>query len=73
MRLLVSVKPRAKRTAVEKVTDGVYDVSVTAAPEGGKANAAVIAALADYFRIARSRVTVVMGKTLRDKVITIDE
>ncbi len=73
MKLLVSVKPRAKRTAVERVTDGVYDVSVTAPPEEGKANAAVIAALAEHFGVARSRVNIVMGKTLRDKVITIDE
>ena len=73
MKLLVSVKPRAKRATVEKITDGVYDVSVTAPPEGGKANAAVIAALAEHFGVARSRVTILMGKTLRDKVITIDE
>ncbi len=73
MKLLVSVKPRAKRQTVHKITDGVYDVSVTAPPEGGKANAAVIKALADHFGVSRSRVSILMGKTLRDKVVTIDE
>jgi hypothetical protein len=73
MKLFVSVRPRARRTTVERITDGVYDVSVTAPAERGEANAATIVALAEHFGVARSRFTILMGKTLRDKVILLDE
>ena len=45
---------------------------VTAAPEGGKANAAVVALLAKQLRVARGRVRVVRGHKGRDKRVRIE-
>lgn len=47
-------------------------ILVTAAPEGGKANAAVIKLLAKRWRVALGRFSVVSGVTARRKVVEID-
>ena len=47
-------------------------VSVTAAPEDGKANAAVIALLAKTWRVPRRAITVIRGSAARHKTIRIE-
>lgn len=69
--IIVEVKPRSGQNKVEKITGQVYKVSVTAAPEKGKANEAVIKLLADYFQVGKSLVTIKSGKTSRQKVVII--
>ena len=67
----VRVQARARRNEVVE-QDGVLRVRVTAAPEGGEANRAVIALLAEAFGVAPSRVTLVRGATSRDKLFRIE-
>ncbi len=69
--LAVRVTPRAARNAVEETAAGLR-VSVTAPPEGGKANAAVTKLLAGALGVAKSRLTLLGGATSRDKVFRID-
>jgi len=45
---------------------------VAAAPERGKANAALVELLADALRVPRARVSVVGGQTARRKIVEID-
>ncbi len=71
MRIAVTVVPRARRTRVEPLEGGGFRVAVTAAPHEGQANEAVIEALAEYFRVPRSRVRIVLGRTARRKVVEI--
>jgi len=73
MRILVTVKPRAREKRVEKIDNGHFKVSVTAVPEGGRANDAVVDALAGYFSVAKSNIRIVLGKTAREKLIEITE
>ncbi len=70
MRFLVSVKPDAK---AEKVTgEGArLTVLVKAPPREGKANEAVISALAAHFKVAKSQINIVSGHTARKKVVEI--
>jgi hypothetical protein len=68
MKLSVRVFPKSKTNKVE-TTPGGYRIRVTVAPEGGKANEAVIALLADHLGLAKSRLWVVRGVTSRDKLI----
>jgi len=68
----VRLTPRARRNRVEAVAadpagEAVFKVSVTAPPEGGKANAALIALLAKAWRVPKSTITVVAGATARNK------
>ena len=71
MQLLVEVKPNSKQESVEKITDLVYKVRVRAPAREGKANEAVIKALAEHFRVAKGLIKLKTGKSSRTKVITI--
>jgi hypothetical protein len=70
MKFFVSVKPNAK---AEKVTgEGAkLTVAVTAPPREGKANEAVLSALAAHFNIPKSQIHIVSGHTARRKVVEI--
>ena len=71
MLLEVRVQPKAKRNRVE-VVDGLrLKVYVTAAPDGGKANEAVIGLLAKQLGVARGSVEIVRGHKNRNKVLQI--
>ena len=63
----VKVTPRARRPGVT-AEDGLLRVAVTAAPEDGKANAAVAEALAHALGVAKSRLHLLRGATSREKV-----
>lgn len=71
----VRVTPRAasERIIAEPLAQGgwVLRVYVTCVPEGGKANASVIAALAKALKLPKSAITIVRGHTGRNKVIEI--
>lgn len=63
----VRATPRARRNAVE-LRDGQIRISVTTAPEDGKANAAIQKLLARALGVAPSRLVLVRGASARDKV-----
>ena len=65
--LHVHVQPKARANAVKGWHGDALRVSVTAAPEDGKANRAVIALLAETFGVAPSSINLVRGATSRDK------
>jgi len=66
----IRVTPHAKQNKVVE-NDGVLRVYTTVAPENGRANDAVIKALAEHFGVAKSQIKIVRGVTARDKVIEI--
>ncbi len=65
------VQPKARRNEIVEQPDGGWRVRVTAAPEGGAANRAVIALLADALGVAPSRLELVRGATSRDKLFRV--
>jgi len=86
MKIIVKAKTRAKVTKVERVDQPVldlgekkgktelvtYKVSVKEAPINGKANDAIIEALAEYFDTAKSNITLVSGQSSKQKVFEIN-
>ncbi len=68
----VKVQPKASRDQVVGYRDGVLQLRVTAPPDKGRANAAVVALLADALGVAKSRVRIVSGQSSRDKVLTVE-
>ena len=68
----IKVQPKAGRNSVEVNGDKVT-VRVTAAPEGGKANDAVVALLAKRLKVAKGRVYIVRGHKARDKRLRIED
>jgi uncharacterized protein (TIGR00251 family) len=67
----VRVTPRAKRNAVTKMQDGSLKVYVTAPPEDGRANEAVVEVLADWLGVKRRQVEIITGATSRTKVVRV--
>lgn len=68
MLLQVKATPKAARDEVVGVRNGALMVKVTAVPEKGKANAAVVALLAKQIGIPKSALELVSGETVRNKV-----
>ncbi len=59
--------PGAKRNAITGIHDGMLKISVTAPPDDGRANAAIVALLAKSLKISKSRVQLLSGPTQRQK------
>jgi uncharacterized protein (TIGR00251 family) len=74
VRLAIKVTPRAGRNAVQGIEldaqgQAWLAVRVTAAPDSGKANAALIQLLAKRWRLPASAVRLVTGASARRKVL----
>jgi uncharacterized protein (TIGR00251 family) len=69
--LPLRVQPKAKRNAVLGEQAGALKVSVTAPPEDGRANDAVVALLREAFGLSRSQLVLLSGQTNRNKVILV--
>jgi uncharacterized protein len=67
-RLRLRVSPAARGGGIARHGDG-WKVRVGAAPEGGKANDAVLELLADRLEIPRSSLKLVSGRSGRDKIV----
>lgn len=76
VRVAIRVRPGARTESVGGRWEGprgpALMVSVRARAMEGRANAAVIAALANAFGLPDSRVSVVSGKRGRDKIVELD-
>ena len=69
MRLPVKVAPKAARNALNGWMGDTLKISVTTAPEKGKANQAVIELLAAALHLPKSALAVVRGETSQQKII----
>lgn len=72
MRIYVKVFPKSGRNEVVEIAKNQFEVRVTALPAKGEANKAVLKMLAKHFKIAKSLVLIVGGKTTREKIIDIN-
>jgi len=73
MMIEVKVKLRTKKAEVVEVGEGVFEVSVIALPDKGKANQAVIKALAEHFGVASSLIEIIRGHTSRKKIVSVPD
>ena len=76
--LPVKAHPGARRNEIRGIQNGMLRVSVTQAPEKGKANKAICQLLAKNFSVANRDVTVVKGtanplKTVQLSGLTYDQ
>lgn len=69
--IAVRVTPKSSSNRIVVQGDDIR-VYVTAVPENGKANDAVIKLLAKASGVPKSRLSIIRGATSRDKVIQLD-
>ena len=73
MRISVKVKPNSKEGKIEKVGANEFLARVKAPPQEGKANAALVKLLSEYFDIPKSAIIISKGQGSRSKIIDILE
>lgn len=72
-RILLNIKitPKASTNKIGKVFNNSLKIYVTAAPEDGQANKAVIKLLAEALEIRKNSIFIMQGLTAQNKVISI--
>lgn len=75
MKIFVRAKPQAKKEFVKQIGQSLlradetyFEIAVKAPPKEGKANTAIIKALAEHFGIAASRIRLVSGYSTKQKI-----
>ena len=68
----VRVIPRARVNSITTDADGTVRVHTTTAPTDGKANDAVVRALAKFWGVSRSSIHIIRGETSHNKVISVE-
>ncbi len=69
----VKVKPNARVADLCEMPNGTWTAQIKSPPIDGKANAELIALVANHFEVHKSLVTVKSGASGRMKLIRIDE
>jgi uncharacterized protein YggU (UPF0235/DUF167 family) len=73
--LMMKVQPKSRRPGLQGVAPGAdgerLRLGVTEAAEGGRANDAVRALIADILHLPRSAVTIIAGATSREKTVRV--
>jgi len=70
-KIWVAVKPNSNKDEIQEIGDGTYLARVRAQPQEGKANTALVRALAIYFSVPNSAVKILRGETARRKLVEI--
>lgn len=65
--LSVRAQPGARRTGVQGEQAGALKIAVSAPPEDGRANQALIEVLREALGVKRSQIELIGGQTSRDK------
>jgi uncharacterized protein (TIGR00251 family) len=68
----IYVQPRASKTEIAGVHDGLIRIRLAAPPVDGAANAALVAFIAERLDIAKSRVRVISGLASRRKAVRVE-
>jgi uncharacterized protein (TIGR00251 family) len=65
--LPVRAQPGARRSGIQGEQNGALKVAVTAPPEDGRANQALLEVLREELGLKRSQIQLISGQTSRDK------
>jgi hypothetical protein len=71
VQLAIRAQPGARKNAVLGEHAGALKVAVTAPPEGGRANEAILELLRDWLGVKRSQLELLSGATNRNKTVLI--
>lgn len=70
--LKIHVQPRASKNEVLGLSEDVLRIRVTAPPEAGRANEAMITLIAESLGVPKSRIKLFKGRASRNKSIVIE-
>jgi len=67
------VKPNARSSALEQLSDGTWLARVASPPVDGKANAELVSLIAEHFGVRKAQVSIKTGASGRSKLVQITE
>jgi uncharacterized protein len=70
--LQVKVRPRAKVSELCQAADGTWIAQLKSAPVEGKANAELVALVAEKFQCRKAAVTIKAGAASRTKLVKVE-
>ena len=70
--LRVRVKPNARSSSLEQLSDGTWVARLKSPPVDGRANEELIALLAERFRCRKAAVVIRAGASGRTKLVTVE-
>ncbi|MCB1175660.1 MAG: DUF167 domain-containing protein [Leptospiraceae bacterium] len=68
-RYVIHGRPGSRQPGITENTDGSLTVRVSTIAADGKANKAIIKALAKHWHVAQSRIQIIQGATQRTKLV----
>ncbi len=71
LEIKIRAVPRAAKNEIQGLHDGALKVRLTSAPVDGKANQALIRHLSRTLKVPKTQMTIVRGKTGRQKTLRI--
>ena len=77
LKCYIRVQPNASHNKIHNIVETAerekrLKISVTATPENGKANQAVIKLLSKQWKISKSQISVISGQTARNKTVLLE-
>jgi len=72
MKFFVTAKTGAKESKVKRIDKQHFVVWVKEQPQKGRANKAIVKAVADYLEIPKSGINILHGKTSKHKVLEVE-
>jgi uncharacterized protein (TIGR00251 family) len=70
--LQIRVKPRAKVSSLVQMSDGTWVAKLKAPPVDGKANAELVALVAEHFQCPKAAVSIKAGAAGRTKFVKVE-
>ena len=67
----IKVHPRSSRNQIVGEQEGLLKIKLTAPPVDGEANQALVAFLAQFFKLPKKNVEIIKGETSRQKLVFI--
>lgn len=72
MQKSIKVKPNSQQQKIIEEADGSLTISLKSPPVEGKANEELIKLLAKRFNVPKSKITIKLGLSSRQKLVVID-
>ncbi len=72
MQKSIKVKPNSQQQKTKEETGGSLTISLKSSPVDGKANEELIKLLAKKFAVPKSRITIKLGSSSRQKLVVIN-
>ena len=72
MQKSIKVKPNSQQQKIIEEADGSLSISLKSPPVDGKANEELIKLIAKKFSVPKSRITIKLGLSSRQKLVIID-